>query len=602
MATSLPASAHLLRADKSSPTPIPRPNINYRQDGVAAQTTSTYNYWWPYPPGGVYATTSTTVLPAAPIPATMSMLPGADATTTPDIQSIWDLTPSGDLSASDSSATPDAMTTAADAGPSIISLTALPPATTSSPPNTSPKKLDRDASANLVKYIVPVCVVVGVILGSLTVWFVYGCLRTRRTRLGHGHERRRRNNERLEAGTEYRYIRSEGDDEEKALPAPPGHDPDEKDFMLSEEHATADLATLSRGNTHQTLDDDDEKPAAGSFRWPSVPFTLLNKKSVKSVSRAKSMLSIAETDVMSLLSHGEDTPSKHDRLAANILRADTSTPKRRAAHARATSDLRLEDLGIDPARPKLRAKRPVGARTQTAISGVSTIKSSYPETPILDGPATGVNRANTVYSTYTVATKFTDGGDDGVSRANTVKSTYTNVSRANTVKSAYSTASAQRGGGFRIMVESPPTAASLFGQVTPLPTPSKILSSLFGSQEGEEEDRYTPLPERSRSRSASPVKSRGGRARRSRNASPEKVAEGAAGEEGGGMPSVLSRPTHGALDILPQSPPLVSSPFLCFETPAARGGGFGWPDARQTTMGSPEIDIASPKPDRGRGR
>ncbi|KAL1674259.1 hypothetical protein EV122DRAFT_220987 [Schizophyllum commune] len=714
MDTTRPAQPRSPRPGGSSPTPIPRPNINYRQvDPMlgAAQTTSTYDYWWPYPPGGVYATTTTP--PVVPlIPTTTNLLAAPQTNIISDVNSVLDLTLDGDSdttsnSSLSTSSSSDTTTSAPSINPSVISLTALPPDTTTSAPNSSPKKLDRAPSTTVVKYVVPACVVAGVILGSLFAWFVYGCLRARRMRLSGGHgEKRRRPRERLEAGTEYRYMPTEDGDEEKALPEAPGDDSvwDDKDYTLDleDEHALGDLlgnsgARTQRSDTRSTSRsmsrgahgsgargyalDDPPAPATGSFRWPSAPFaSAFTKTNKKSLSRANS---VADTDVMSLLSHGEgedlgdyrDTPSKNSRLAANILRGEPANvlhgesanvfrgesanalhneTKRRAGHAREQSDLRLEDLGIDLGRPaKYRAKR---MQSDGFALGVDR----------------GVNRANTVASSYTVALKTDDGPDGGarlgrsdtrLSRATTVKSTYSTasattnvshantagVSRANTVKST---------GGFRIVLESPPTAAGFFGgtpttmfTATPasiysaLPTPTKIMSSLFGSEEGED-DRYTPLPQRSRSRSASPVKQ--GRAGR-RGESPTKPlgargrrqdgsgsgsgsagnGSGSGGGGGGGggsrsnddgkatRPSAIARPSHSAMDVLPQSPPLVGSPFLCFDAPprpvgfdgpprgagagprsAPGAGGFGWP-GEPSGIKSPEVGVVSPKPGRG---
>ncbi|KAL1757014.1 hypothetical protein FB107DRAFT_210255 [Schizophyllum commune] len=675
MDTTRPAQPRSPRPEGSSPTPISRPNINYRQvDPMlgAAQTTSTYDYWWPYPPGGVYATTTTP--PAVPlIPTTTNLLAAPQTNIISDVNSVLDLTlddgqgTSSDSSILTTSSTASDGTTTSSINPSVISLTALPPDTTTSAPNSSPKKLDRAPSTTVVKYVVPACVVAGVILGSLFAWFVYGCLRARRMR-GHG-EKRRRPRERLEAGTEYRYMPTEEGDEEKALPEAPGDNSvwDDKDYTLDleDEHVLGDFpgnsgARTQRSDTRSTSRsmsrgahgsgargyalDDPPAPATGSFRWPSAPFAnAFTKTNKKSLSRANS---VADTDVMSLLSHGDDTgdyrdtPSKNSRLAANILRGESANvldnePKRRTGHAREQSDLRLEDLGIDLGRPaKYRAKR---MQSDGSALGVDR----------------GVNRANTVASSYTVALKTEDGPDEGarlgrsdtrlgrsdtrLSRATTVKSTYSTasattagVSRANTVKST---------GGFRIVVESPPTAAGFFGgtpatmfTATPasiysaLPTPTKIMSSLFGSEEGED-DRYTPLPQRSRSRSASPVKQ--GRAGR-RGESPAKPpgargrcqdgsgsGSGSAGNGSGSRsnddgkatrPSAIARPSHSAMDVLPQSPPLVGSPFLCFDAPqrprgagprsTPGGGGFGWPGA-SSGLKSPEVGVLSPRPGRG---
>ncbi|KAL1686534.1 hypothetical protein GGG16DRAFT_64088 [Schizophyllum commune] len=691
MDTTRPAQPRSPRPEGSSPTPISRPNINYRQvDPMlgAAQTTSTYDYWWPYPPGGVYATTTTP--PVVPlIPTTTNLLAAPQTNIISDVNSVLDLTlddglsTSSDSSISTTSSTASDGTTSSSINPSVISLTALPPDTTTSAPNSSPKKLDRAPSTTVVRYVVPACVVAGVIFGSLFAWFVYGCLRARRMRLSGGHgEKRRRPRERLEAGTEYRYMPTEDGDEEKALPEALGDDSvwDDKDYTLDleDEHALGDLPrdtgprtqrsdsrSTSRGARRSgTLGyslDDPPAPATGSFRWPSAPFAnAFTKANRKSLSRANS---VADTDVMSLLSHGEDigdfrdTPSKNGRLAANVLRGESANalhnePKRRAGHAREQSDLRLEDLGIDLGRPaKYRAKRPANGRMQSDGSAL--------------GVDHGVNRANTVASSYTVALKTDDGPDERarlgrsdtrLSRATTVKSTYSTasantvgVSRANTVKST---------GGFCIVVESPPTAAGFFGgtpttmfTATPasiysaLPTPTKIMSSLFGSEEGED-DRYTPLPQRSRSRSASPVKQ--GRAGR-RGESPTKPlgargrrqdgsgsgsgsagnGSGSGGGGGGGggsrsnddgkatRPSAIARPSHSAMDVLPQSPPLVGSPFLCFDAPprpvgfdapprgagagprsAPGAGGFGWP-GEPSGIKSPEVGVLSPKPGRG---
>ncbi|KAI5891461.1 uncharacterized protein SCHCODRAFT_02320448 [Schizophyllum commune H4-8] len=645
MDTTRPAQPRSPRPEGSSPTPVSRHNINYRQvDPLlgGAQTTSTYDYWWPYPPGGVYATTTTP--PVAPlIPTTTNLLAAPQTNIISDANSVFDLTLDGDsTTTSDSSlstSSPSDATTPTSIGPSVISLTALPPDTTTSAPNSSPKKLDRTPSTTVVKYVVPACVVAGVILGSLFAWFVYGCLRARRMRLSGGHgEKRRRPRERLEAGTEYRYMPTEEGDEEKALPDAPGDDSvwDDKDYTLDleDEHdlpgesgdraQRSDSRYSSRSRGAQGSGGQgyalSDSPPSGSFRWPSAPFAnAFTKTNKKSISRANS---VADTDVMSLLSHGEDfdTPSKNDRLAANVLHSE---PKRRAGHAREQSDLRLEDLGIDLGRPaKYRAKRPMNNRLDTVASSYTVALKTD------DGPDDGLNRANTRLTR----------ADTRLSRATTVKSAYSDVSRANTVKST---------GGFRIVVESPPSVAGFFEQATPatmftatpasiysaLPTPTKIMSSLFGSQEGEEGDRYTPVPQRSRSRSASPVKPgraesptkpRGARSvRGSASGSGSGSGSGNGNRDGGKAvrpsaiarpsQSAIARPSHSAMDVLPQSPPLVGSPFLCFDAPPrpagfdaserpAPGGGFGWPGAPQTGgMRSSEVGVLSPKPARGRG-
>ncbi|KAJ7906271.1 hypothetical protein B0H13DRAFT_2020911 [Mycena leptocephala] len=88
-------------------------------------------------------------------------------------------------------------TASSSASESIISISALPPSNTIVPANPN-HKISMLPTSNLV-YIVPICGVIGLLIGGITVWCVYGCL----TRNGHGRRRGRKSYGTLEVGPEY---------------------------------------------------------------------------------------------------------------------------------------------------------------------------------------------------------------------------------------------------------------------------------------------------------------------------------------------------------------------------------------------------------------
>ncbi|KAJ7158227.1 hypothetical protein C8R43DRAFT_995107 [Mycena crocata] len=179
----------------SSPRQHPQYNINYyyaRQLLPSSlSSSSSYDYWWPYPPAGV--ATSTTIW-SPDTPTSTTFLSTMDLTN-PVLAFTFE-SDSG-ISISSNSMSTTSLSSASSASESIISISALPPLNTSLPSN-SHHKLAMIPPNTLV-YIVPACGVVGVLIGGITAWCVYGCL----TRNGHGRRRGRKSYGTLEVGPEY---------------------------------------------------------------------------------------------------------------------------------------------------------------------------------------------------------------------------------------------------------------------------------------------------------------------------------------------------------------------------------------------------------------
>ncbi|KAF8186976.1 hypothetical protein K438DRAFT_1835395 [Mycena galopus ATCC 62051] len=175
-------------------------DVNYYYARQLAPTpvtsSSSYDYWWPYPPYGA----TTTASPTTPSPDTPSL--STSATDTPTLAFIFDsdsaVSSSSDTLETTSTSMPSSISSAStSASESIISISALPPSNSTIPAN-SHTKLSMVPTSNLV-YIVPICGVVGLLIGGITAWCVYGCL----TRNGHGRRRGRKSYGTLEVGPEY---------------------------------------------------------------------------------------------------------------------------------------------------------------------------------------------------------------------------------------------------------------------------------------------------------------------------------------------------------------------------------------------------------------
>jgi len=154
-------------------------SINHRQVQTIfppSEPTSTYDYWWPYPPGGVVP--SSTLLPTTP--ALDDSPPDSSPAT--DNTSLMTIILTTDASSLPDSSTPT-MTISATSSPSSsisTTITSTPSSSTTTSP--SPAVLLQAKSHKPFKliYLVPLFAVLGVVLGSFTVWFLYGCLSTRR--------------------------------------------------------------------------------------------------------------------------------------------------------------------------------------------------------------------------------------------------------------------------------------------------------------------------------------------------------------------------------------------------------------------------------------
>ncbi|KAF5391096.1 hypothetical protein D9757_003155 [Collybiopsis confluens] len=155
-------------------------NIDYRQ--VATQnspvsTSSSYDYWWPYPPGGV------TVTPISPLPS--AVLPS----TVISMQAI----PSSDVSVLNSisvTSTPAVMTSSVPTSsassisdlPTVVSnITSIMTSSTTSASITfaAYPQQSQASSANTSKadaYLIPICIALGAIVGCIAAWIGWGCL------------------------------------------------------------------------------------------------------------------------------------------------------------------------------------------------------------------------------------------------------------------------------------------------------------------------------------------------------------------------------------------------------------------------------------------
>ncbi|KAK0234439.1 hypothetical protein EDD85DRAFT_792485 [Armillaria nabsnona] len=142
-------------------------------------TTSSYDYWWPYPPGGVASTTTTpsTIPPTIPVEISAESTESSIASVAvlPSSSNDTNSTTRDSNSSSSTSATPTSSV-------SMITIS-VPPSSQSALPSlvTYPKK--QPSGNKISMYLIPVLVIVGAILGSLCAWIGWGCL-TRKGRRG----------------------------------------------------------------------------------------------------------------------------------------------------------------------------------------------------------------------------------------------------------------------------------------------------------------------------------------------------------------------------------------------------------------------------------
>ncbi|PBK66524.1 hypothetical protein ARMSODRAFT_1005971 [Armillaria solidipes] len=213
-------------------------------------TTSSYDYWWPYPPGGVTSTTTPSTIPPT-IPVEISEMP-PESTDSSSIASV--AVSSGNTNSTTRSSNSSSSTSATPTSSVSMITISVPPSSQSALPSlvTYPKK--QPSGNKISMYLIPVLVIVGAILGSLCAWIGWGCL----TRKG------RRGKTELEVGPAYdseagRVKADEGfawpametQRQEKAFLVPPTDPRQTRSSRPS--RASAPSARVSRMNTTTTM-------------------------------------------------------------------------------------------------------------------------------------------------------------------------------------------------------------------------------------------------------------------------------------------------------------------------------------------------------------
>ncbi|KAJ6487906.1 hypothetical protein C8R45DRAFT_1144550 [Mycena sanguinolenta] len=487
-------------------------NLYYARQLLPSPLTSSssYDYWWPYPPAGATPTTSST-------PTTF-----LDPSTNTLLASSTDPTPTlvfsveSDSAVSSSSASLDVTSlsspiASSSASESIISISALPPSNSIIPAN-SHTKLSMVPPSNLV-YVVPICGAVGLLVGGITAWCVYGCL----TRNGHGRRRGRKSYGTLEVGPEY------------TPPSPrlgEKEDYDEQGEWVGDEKHAEECATDNTLHGDDASDDGDEcggtneterflHPGSAQTRPRPAHYTVRTKTDAS----ATTVFTAARTK--SSRSSRAPSPSPSGRTSLFFDRPDSTdaVPWESLRHKSIKRGI-LERLRDDGQQDSL-ARRPWHAA------------HSRNESDLLVADAEAqVSLARTASSVTSAA-----------------------LSRA------LSTITASTGPGFRIMPESP-------GE-----TPRGERSADVFRWPSMQEDKYTRVPARvARSRSCSPEKaSRAASPEKfERGRSPDKLGRAASPpvRSGGGgrgrLADRASTPGTGTdfRNVLPQSPPRISSPVL----------------------------------------
>ncbi|KAK0502323.1 hypothetical protein EDD18DRAFT_687327 [Armillaria luteobubalina] len=145
----------------------------------AIPTTSSYDYWWPYPLGGGTSTTTTPSAIPPRIPVEVIEMPPEST----DLSSIALVIVNSDGANSTTHSVNSSSTSATPTSSVSMITIPVPPTSQSALPSlvTYPKK--QPSGNKISRYLIPVLVIVGAILGSLCVWISWGCL-TRKGRRG----------------------------------------------------------------------------------------------------------------------------------------------------------------------------------------------------------------------------------------------------------------------------------------------------------------------------------------------------------------------------------------------------------------------------------
>ncbi|KAJ7634880.1 hypothetical protein FB45DRAFT_910139 [Roridomyces roridus] len=473
-------------------------NIYYARQLMTSS--SSYDYWWPYPPYGETTATATTTTLATDTPTNTLLV---SPTSTPELAFSSEVD-SAMSSYSDSASFASQSSASPSASQSIISISALPPANTSFP-STSHRKLSVLPSNNLV-LIIPVCAVGGLLVGGIATWCVYGCL----TRKGRGGRRRGRTSYgSLEVGPEYTppSPHDEKDD----------YDGEQGQWVGDEKYAQEQ----DNGPPDNASDGEDEQAEeTEGFLHPGTAQTrtLMRDKSTATAVRAKSHRSSRAPS---------PTPSGRTSLFFDRVGSPTDNLPWESLRHKSIKRGILERLQDDGQQEQNSRRRPW--QTHGRHDSDLLVSDAHAD---LSRAVTAVSRAST-------------------------------------------TATARTGAGFRILSESPAE------------TPRSERGAEEFTWPSVEEDKYTRVPTRNRSRS--PEKA-------SRPASPSKAARRAMSPDKGRRQYGRSEDNSNDIrDILPQSPPCISSPILddalCFTPVPSPPLPEGTPEIRSfASFGGPGME------------
>ncbi|KAJ7778276.1 hypothetical protein B0H16DRAFT_1502864 [Mycena metata] len=494
----------------------PQYNVNYyyaRQLMPSSLTSSSYDYWWPYPPEGATATTSTST--------TLPLYTSTDAlftsTSTPALalfnsasmaSSSFAGSPSDSLSVTSMSSS----TASSSPSESIISISALPPSN-STVPASSHHKLSMVPQSTLV-YIVPACGVVGLLIGGITAWCVYGCL----TRNGHGRRRGRKSYGALEVGPEY------------TQPSPrlgeKLDDGDEGEWVGDEKHAEESDAGEDTVQGDASDDECETGTETEGFLHPGSAQKRPAASSIRTKSTASTTTTYTTARTKSTRSSRGTSPTPSGRTSLFFDRPDSTDP------------LPWESL----------------RHTSIKRGILERLRGDGRQPPESTGTDRVARRPWQAHGRHDSDLLIADAQADLSRAASSVTASSAALSRASTARS---------GPGFRILQESPAG------------TPQRERGADLFGWPSVEEDKYTRVPARvARGRSQSPQKASRANSpvKFERSASPDKLARAMSPplRRGG---DDYSRPRGRKIDIdgstptdfrnvLPQSPPRISSPVL----------------------------------------
>ncbi|KAJ3730770.1 hypothetical protein C8R42DRAFT_715436 [Lentinula raphanica] len=408
-------------------------NINYRQ--LAAQTSlaapfynqpvttsSSYDYWWPYPPGGVATTTTS----PTPIPVVSPTLATSFSVAIPSslFSSASDVSSSSVIPTSSSSTLTSASSSISTLDPTTSALQSiiLINATMSSQPAASsftsyPKNPEPQNSNNskTEAYLIPIFVVIGVVLGSVVAWIGWGCI-TRKPRLRDFDDegnvlnktgRRRQRRSELEVGPAYCSSLSE----RKDLLEAPDHSPEKNAYTQTTSFNWRAL-DADRGGGHE-LDPNFLAPpkpppknsrqkTAGRTRRDKALSRAVTTKTATSVSIYSQVGDEDEThddDLVERMSFLDEFESNYDPRSPRFDQENAGSPstarvvslsRRRLNHNRNESDTNLDNTNTsfgNKQRVGNNLSRSTTMQTQsstrTAQTGFRMVEGSPLPTPAL---------------------------------------------------------------------------------------------------------------------------------------------------------------------------------------------------------------------------